>query len=65
MSSTSPVRRRMSVAIRCISDGVNAGATVRRCAVWIGRSRAMNIGIRGPSTSGLKRAMVKPSSSDE
>jgi hypothetical protein len=44
VSSSSPVRRRISPSISAMPLGVNLGATVRRWPVCWGRSMAMNIG---------------------
>ena len=44
LSSSSPVRWRISPSISAMPLGVNLGATVRRWPVCCGRSMAMNIG---------------------
>ena len=65
-SSTSAVRMRILSLIRTISDGVKAGATVRRWPVCFDRSIAMNIGMRtSVGLFSMKSASVIPPACDE
>jgi hypothetical protein len=71
VSSSSPVRARISASMSPMFDGVNLGATVRRWPVCLGRSIAMNIGssnrsrLRSASSSSLSRSrMVIPPSEE-